>query len=224
MPQRADLEARFAAPLTLRQRNRVQVLLRANAGETDADIADDLGICAQTAANVRKRFAAEGLEAALAEKPRPGGPARLDGKGEAVVIALACSPVPEGRVTWTAAMLANKLVELRVVESVSEDTILRVIKKATSSRGRRRVGACPRGLDGEFVYKMEDVLELYAEPRDPARPVVCFDECSKELRGHIAEAVPAAPGRRGRTTSTHGTAPPTCSSWSSRSRAGGTSR
>ena len=143
--ERAGLEARFAGPLTLRQRNRVQVLLRAAAGDTDADIADDLGITPHTAANVRRRFAADGLEAALTEKPRSGGPAVLDGKGEAVVIALACSPTPDGRTTWTARMLANKLVELKVVASVSEDTVLRVLKKATSSRGRRSRGACRRG-------------------------------------------------------------------------------
>ena len=62
-----------------------------------------------TAANVHQRFAADGLEAALTERPRSGGPARLDGKAEAVVIALACSPVPGGRATWTARMLASIL-------------------------------------------------------------------------------------------------------------------
>jgi DNA-binding CsgD family transcriptional regulator len=142
--QRADLAARFAGPLTLRQRNRVQILLRADAGDTDADIADDLGITPHTAANVRRRFAAEGLDAALTERPRSGGPAELDGQAEAVVIALACSPVPGGRATRTARMLASKLVELDLVESVSDDTILRVLKKAPSSRGRRSRGACPR--------------------------------------------------------------------------------
>ena len=96
-------------------------------------------------ANVRKRFATGGLVPAVTEKPRPGAAPLLDGKAEAVVIALACSPVPDGRATWTARMLANRLVELRVVETVSEDTVLRVLKKATSSRGRRRVGASRRG-------------------------------------------------------------------------------
>ena len=143
--QRADLGTRFASPLTLRRRNRIQVLRRADAGETDADIADDLGITTNTAANIRRRFAAEGLESALAEKPRSGGPAKLDGKAEAVVVALACRPVPTGRTVWTARMLANRLVELRIVESVSEDTVLRVLRKATSSRGRRRAGASRRG-------------------------------------------------------------------------------
>jgi transposase len=143
--QRATLEDRFTGALTLRQRNRIQVLLRADAGETDADIADALSISANTAANVRKRFAADGLEAALTEKPRSGGPAVLDGKGEATLIALACSEPPEGRVHWTAQLLANRLVELEVVESVSDDTVRRVLKKVRSSRGRRRVGASRRG-------------------------------------------------------------------------------
>ena len=129
--QRAELEGRFDGPLTRRQRNRVQVLLRSDAGETDAEIADDLGISPNTAANVRRRFAAGGLAAALTERPRTGGPAVLDGKGEALVVALACSAAPDGRARWSAAVLANRLVELRVVESVSADTVLRVLKKAT---------------------------------------------------------------------------------------------
>lgn len=143
--QRAALEDLFNGPLTRRQRYRVQTLLWADAGAVDAEIADDLGITTNTVANIRKRFAAAGLDAALTEKPRTGGPAKLDGKAEAVVIALACSPTPDGRAEWTARMLANRLVELEVVESVSEDTILRVLKKAPSSRGRRSRGVCPRG-------------------------------------------------------------------------------
>jgi transposase len=143
--QRAALDRWEAGPLTRRQRNRAQILLRADAGETDAEIADGLGVSPGTVANVRRRFATGGLDAALTEKRRPGAVPLLDGKAEAIVIATACSPVPEGRAAWTARMLADRLVELRVVESVSEDTILRVLKKATSSRGRRSRGASPRG-------------------------------------------------------------------------------
>ena len=131
-------------PLTRRQRNRVQILLRSDAGETDEEIADGLGICVGTVANVRRRFALGGLDAALDEKPRPGAVSLLDGKAEAIVIATACSPVPEGRATWSARMIGDRLVELQVVEAVSEDTILRVLKKVTSSRGRRSRGASRR--------------------------------------------------------------------------------
>ncbi len=133
-----------AGPLTRRQRNRAQILLRTDAGETDEEIVEGVGVSLGTVANVRRRFAAGGLGAAIHERPRPGAKPLLDGKAEAIVIAMACNPVPEGRATWTARMLANRLVELQVVESVSEDTILRVLKKASSSRGRRSRGACRR--------------------------------------------------------------------------------
>jgi transposase len=142
--EREALGQQEAGPLTRRQRYRVQILLRADSGDGDAEIADEVGVSLGTVANVRRRFASGGLDAALNDRPRPGAVPVLDGKAEAIVIATACSPVPEGRATWTARMLANRLVELQVVESVSEDTILRVLKKVTSSRGRRSPGASPR--------------------------------------------------------------------------------
>ncbi|HUR55006.1 MAG TPA: helix-turn-helix domain-containing protein, partial [Gemmataceae bacterium] len=120
--QRADLEGRFCGRLTLRERNRVQVLLRSDGGDPDSEIADALDVCVGTVVSVRKRFAAEGLEAALGERPRSGGPATVDGKVEAAVVALACSPTPDGRAEWTAKLIAGRLVELHVVESISERT------------------------------------------------------------------------------------------------------
>jgi transposase len=143
--QRAELDRWEAGPLTRRQRNRALILLRSDAGETDEQMVAGIGVSPGTVANVRRRFAEGGLDAALHEKPRPGAKPLLDGKAEAIVIATACSPAPEGRATWTARMIADRLVELQVVESVSEDTILRVLKKVTSSRGRRSRGASPRG-------------------------------------------------------------------------------
>ena len=143
--QRAALEQQEAGLLTRRQRYRVQILLRADAGDTDAEIAEEVGVSAGTVANVRRRFAAGGLDVALNDRPRPGATPVLDGKAEAIVIATACGPVPQGRATWTARMLANRLVELQVVEGVSEDTILRVLKKVNSSRGRSGRGASRRG-------------------------------------------------------------------------------
>ena len=128
--QRQALEARRSGPLTLRQRNRVDVLLRADAGETDVEIAEGLGISANTVANVRGRFDAEGLEAALAERPRKGAPPKLDGKQEAAVIALACSPTEDGFARWSVRRLSERAVALEVVESVSRETVRRLLKKA----------------------------------------------------------------------------------------------
>ena len=143
--QRADLEGRFCGRLTLRERNRVQVLLRSDAGDTDEEVADAVGVCVATVVAVRKRFAADGLEAALGERPRSGGPAKFDGKVEATIVAIACSPTPEGRAGWTVGLIAGRLVELEVVESISGRTVGRVLRKVGSSRGRRRRGAYPTG-------------------------------------------------------------------------------
>lgn len=127
--QRIALEARLAGALTLRQRNRVEILLRAGAGDTDAEIAEALGVAVNTAANVRRRCAAEGPEAAIAERPRRGAPAKLDGKQEAMIIALACSPTEDGEARWSIRRLAGRAVALEVVESVSRETVRRLLKK-----------------------------------------------------------------------------------------------
>ena len=92
---------------------------------------------------IRKRFVEDGLEAALSEQPRPGGQRKLDGQQEAFLIALACSTPPEGRACWTMQLLADRLVELQVVEAISDETVRRTLKKTSSSRGRRKPGVFP---------------------------------------------------------------------------------
>jgi transposase len=127
-----------------RQLSRAHILLHANAGANDDAIAHALHIGTATVERTRKRFVEEGLEAALAERPRPGGRRKLEGKQEAFLIALACSAPPDERPRWTMQLLADKLVELRVVESISDETIRRTLKKTCSSRGRNRNGVFPR--------------------------------------------------------------------------------
>jgi transposase len=130
--------------LTGRQRRRLQILLLADQGQTDDQIARATGAGRSTVERLRKRAAHEGVEAALAEKPRSGAPAKLDGKQEALLVALACSDAPEGQAKWTARLLANRAVEMEVVESISESTIRRLLKKTRSSRGRSDRGASRR--------------------------------------------------------------------------------
>jgi transposase len=135
--QRADLTQRLErSPLTGRQRRRHQILLLADQGRTDEQIVQATGAGLSTVERLRKRYAREGLEAALAEKPRPGAPAKLDGKQEALLVALACSDAPQGHAQWSARLLANRAVALEIVESVSESTVRRLLKKTRSSRGR----------------------------------------------------------------------------------------
>ena len=140
--QRADLSRRLEREaLTGRQRRRLQIVLRADQGQTDEQIAQATGAGRSTVERLRKRFAHDGLEAALAEKPRSGAPAKLDGKQEALLIALACSQAPQGQAKWTARLLANRAVEMEIVESISESSIRRLLKKTRSSRGRSGRGA-----------------------------------------------------------------------------------
>jgi transposase len=103
----------------------------------DERIAEAFEVGLSTTARLRQRFVEQGLEAALSrqQQARPSRTRKLDGRAEARLIALACSAPPEGRREWTMRLLADRLVELEVVESVSDETVRRVLKKTYSSRG-----------------------------------------------------------------------------------------
>jgi transposase len=119
-----------------------RILLKADQADggpawPDERIAEALDVGLSTIARVRQRFVEQGLEATLGRKPqdRPSRPRTLDGRAEARLIALACSAPPQGRKEWTMQLLADKLVELDVVDTVSDETVRRVLKKTRSSRG-----------------------------------------------------------------------------------------
>jgi transposase len=118
-----------------RRLRRAHVLLLADEGRTDEEVASALRTAVRTVERVRKRFVEEGLEAALSERSRMGGALRrkLDGRGEAYLVALACSKPPEEYQRWTMQMLAERLVEVGVVEEISDETVRRTLKKGTSS-------------------------------------------------------------------------------------------
>ena len=135
---------------------------------------------------------------------------KLDDRGEAhpvsstgqALIALACSPAPEGHDHWTLRLLAGKVVELGLASSLSHEGVRRRLKKTRSSPGKKKEWCIPK-VSGEFVAHMEDVLDpvsstgqaLYAEPYDPKRPVVCFDETSTQLLAETRAPLPPRPGR-----------------------------
>lgn len=119
---------------------RVHVLLLAAEDKEDKDVAAALHLNAQTVYQLRKRFASEGLEATLFDKPRLGSRPMLDGKQEALLVALACSQ-PDERENWTMQLLADKLVELNVVDAISDETVRRTLKKTISNPGKPNSGA-----------------------------------------------------------------------------------
>ena len=118
-----------------------RILLKADAapdgpGWTDKRIAEAVEVNRTTVEQVRQRFVEQGLEAALVRKKqdRPSRERKLDGDGEARLIALACSQPPRGRAAWTLRLLADRLVELAVVDAISTETVRQVLKKTNSSR------------------------------------------------------------------------------------------
>ena len=121
--------------------NRVRVLLRADEGQGDPEIARNVGVSKSTPYNVRRRFATAGLQAALTEKPRPGAPRKLTGLDKANVVLLACTDAPDGRTRWTHRLLADKLVELETIPAISYKSVERILKKTNSSPGKRNNGA-----------------------------------------------------------------------------------
>jgi len=118
-----------------------RILLKADANHTncnweDVRITVALDTSISTVLRVRKAFVEQGLDAALYRKRSTRHyQRRLDGAGEAKLIALACSQAPEGRARWTMQLLADKLIELKIVDSISDDTVHRTLKKTTSSPG-----------------------------------------------------------------------------------------
>ena len=127
-------------------RTRAQILLKADADGSDAwpdeRVAEALGVCRMTVSRVRAQFAAEGLDAVLHKKKSASRQYRkLDGAQEARLIALTCSPPPAGQAHWTMQLLADRLVELAVVESIDPATVWRTLKKTISSRGSSSSGS-----------------------------------------------------------------------------------
>lgn len=124
--------------------NRAQILLHASEETQDKEIAAALHTSESTVGRVRKRFAEEGLHAALHELARPGGMRMLSGAQEAHLVALACSDPPQGRGEWTMQLLADRLVTLGIVERISDETVRRTLKKGPSNRGFTSNGASRR--------------------------------------------------------------------------------
>ncbi len=127
-----------------RKVKRALVLLKADEGLIDRDIASGLLVSASTVGRVRTRFVEEGLDSALNERTRPGQKRKLDGRQEAHLIAVACSDAPEGHADWTLQLIADKAVAMGFAESISLETVRQILKKTNSNRGRRRSGASPR--------------------------------------------------------------------------------
>lgn len=115
-------------------RCRVLLLADRSNGKTDKEIADALNVCLATIFGIRRRYSQEGLEAAISERPRSGQPPKFKGKAAAKITAIACSTPPTGQAKWSLRLLADRAVELKIVDAISHQSIRNILKKTTSSR------------------------------------------------------------------------------------------
>ncbi len=192
--ERASLDAIVQSGKQLvRVVKHAQVLLAADAGVADVDIAASVNVGSATVYRTKRRFVELGLEAALRDAPRAGGDRKLSGKEEALLVATACTAAPTGRSRWTIELLAGEMVRLTEHSSVSRETIRRRLAENDLKPWQKKMWCIPK-VDAEFVARMEDVLDLYADLPRRDEPVVCFDESPVQLIGEARAPKPVAPG------------------------------
>jgi transposase len=177
-----------------RKIKRAQILLASDSGVGDEAIAASVSVGGSTVYRTKRRFVEGNLEAALSEEPRPGAARKLSGKEEAILVATACAKPPEGRARWTLELLAGEIVTLTEHDRLSRETVRRRLAENELKPWRREMWCIPQ-VDGSFVARMEDVLDLYAEKPDLKRPVVCFDESPMQLIGEVRQPIPPAAGQ-----------------------------
>jgi transposase len=184
-----------------RELTHARILLKADQGPhgpgySDAEIQEALDISVGTVGRVRKRCAQAGVqEAILPQKAQRERQRLLDGKHEAYLIALACSPSPEGSVRWTLRLLAKQLVEWGYVETVSHETVRQVLLANELNPWIKKQWCLPTPPAADFVYHMEDVLHVYTPPYDGKRPQVCMDEINTHLLAQTRDPWPMEPGK-----------------------------
>jgi len=114
-----------------RKITRCRILLAADKGKTDKAIADILDVCLATIYYTRRRYCHEGLDRAINEAPRSGQPVKIKGKAMAKITAIACSKPPKGHARWSLRLLADRIVELGIVDTISYQSVRSVLKKRT---------------------------------------------------------------------------------------------
>jgi hypothetical protein len=177
-----------------------RILLKADSSEggpgwTDQYIAEAVEVSVATIERVRERFVEESLTAAL-HRHRSVTPRlrKLDGEQEAHLIALTCSQPEEGQQRWTLQLLADRLVQLHIVEKISRETIRQVLLTNELKPWLKEQWCLPPKSSAEFVCQMEEVLDVYTRPYDARYPQVCMDEMSKQLISETRVPLPMQPG------------------------------
>ncbi len=177
-----------------RKIKRAQILLLADKRiHEDQEIAEILNVSTSTIYRTKRHFVEYGLTEALEEGSRSGQPRKLTAQQEALLIATTCSTPPPGRCRWTLTLLGDQLITLTEIESISLETIRQRLKQNDLKPWQKKMW-CIGTLDAAYIAAMEHILDLYAEPADPNRPIVNFDEAGKQLVAQVNEPLPIIPG------------------------------
>jgi len=178
----------------VRKLKRAQIVLAADAGIADEAIASSVSVAGSTTCRTKRRFVEGNLELALSEEARPGAARKLSGKETALLVAAACSGPPHGRKRWTLDLPAGAMIRLTERQGLSRATVRRRLADDNLKPWRRDMWCIPQ-VDGGYVARLEDVLDLHAEEADLKRPVACFDERPIQLIGEVRQPIPPAPGQ-----------------------------
>ena len=184
-----------------RELTHARILLKADQGPegpawNDRQIQEALEVSASTVQRVRRCCAQHGVQEAILPQPMQRvRRRRLDGSQEAYLIALVCGPAPDGSARWTLRGLAQHLIELGYVEQISHETVRQVLLANELKPWIKKQWCIPTPADADFVYHMEDVLEVYTRPYDPAHPQLCMDEINTQLLADTREPLPLEPGK-----------------------------
>jgi hypothetical protein len=179
----------------VRKVNHARILLKADDGWTDQGISDALSISVPTIERVRQRFVEMGIEGALIpHRSRRKYQHLMDGVQEAHLLALACGQPPKGYRYWSLRLLASEMVRLEYIEEVSHTTVAHVMQENELKPWLKEEWCIPPQQNAEFVYHMEDVLEVYQRPEDARFPLICFDETPVQLISETRQSLPVQPG------------------------------
>jgi transposase len=180
----------------VRKVTHANILLKAHAGWIDQQISQALNVSIATIERVRQRFVEEGLEQALSPRRTSRKyETLLDGVQEAYLIALVCGQPPAGHRRWNLRLLARKMVALEYVAQISHETVRQVLRHNELKPWLKKEWCIPPKQSAEFVYYMEDVLDVYQRPADPLYPIVCFDETPVQLIRETRQTLAMTPGQ-----------------------------
>jgi len=173
---------------------RALALRQMDQGLSTPAVGVNLGLSAKAVWHIGKRYIDAGLERVSFDAPRPGKAPGLDQQEQQRIIAVVCSPPPEGRARWTVRLLTEEVIKRKLVPRVGRETIRTLLESHDLKPWREKMW-CVGELDDEYILKMEDVLKIYEKPLSNRAPVIYVDEKPVVLHRDAKPSIPMQPGQ-----------------------------